>query len=223
MIISIILFGAFALPFASFTEKSYSNLVTYSALWLTMAAVSAAYGPIESSYIPLFMRESGWFDRAPTESASATPVGNEVRHKSQINIGTKASVLSLVAGNLGSIISLLIGVIIANTSRSGAQDGYSSFLIAITVGGTITVVLGGIGWFFVPSVQGPKAPSKNLAFLALKNRTCVATNGHHLHSLTESQNSASSNPFAGIRNPSSSASAGCYGTRPTPTSNRCWA
>ncbi|KAI0444279.1 autophagy-related protein 22 [Xylaria telfairii] len=170
MIISIILFGAFALPFASFTEKNYSNLVTYSALWLTMAAVSAAYGPIESSYIPLFMRESGWFDRAPTESAPATPVGNEMRHKSQINIGTKASVLSLVAGNLGSIISLLIGVIIANTSRSGAQDGYSSFLIAITVGGTITVVLGGIGWFFVPSVQGPKAPSTNLAFLALKNQ-----------------------------------------------------
>ncbi|KAJ8115852.1 hypothetical protein ONZ43_g4569 [Nemania bipapillata] len=60
MIISIILFGAFALPFASFTEKTYSNLVTYSSLWLTMAAVSAAYGTIESSYIPLFMRESGW-------------------------------------------------------------------------------------------------------------------------------------------------------------------
>jgi hypothetical protein len=176
MIVSIILFGAFALPFASFTEKTYENLVTYSSLWLTMAAVSAAYGTIESSYIPLFMRESGWFDRAPVASDSATPVGNELRHKSQMNIGTKTSVLSLVAGNLGSITSLLIGVIVANTSRSGPKDGYNSFLIAITVGGALTVVLGVIGWFFVPSVQGPKAPSKNLAFLALKNRTFVPTN-----------------------------------------------
>ncbi|KAI0190309.1 autophagy-related protein 22 [Astrocystis sublimbata] len=171
MIISIILFGAFALPFASFTGKTQSNLVTYAALWLTMAVVSAAYGTIESSYLPLFMRESGWFDRTPAaESGLAVPLENEVRHKPQLNIGTKASVLSLVAGNLGSITSLLIGVIIANTSRSGATDGYSSFLISITAGGAITIVLGAIGWFFVPSVQGPKAPSKNLAFLALKNQ-----------------------------------------------------
>ncbi|KAI1361227.1 autophagy-related protein 22 [Xylaria arbuscula] len=171
MIVSIILFGTFALPFASFTEKSYDNLVTYSALWLTLAAVSAAYGTIESSYIPLFMRESGWFDRKATPTTdSATSAGNEVRHKSQMNIGTRASVLSLVAGNLGSILSLLIGVIIANTSQSGPVDGYRSFLIAITVGGALTVVLGAIGWFFVPSVRGPKPPSKNLAFLALKNQ-----------------------------------------------------
>ncbi|KAI0814585.1 autophagy-related protein 22 [Xylaria sp. FL0064] len=170
MILSIILFGAFALPFAAFTDKIYENLVTYSSLWLTMAAVSAAYGTIESSYIPLFMRESGWFIRDTVEPDTATAVGNEVRHKSQMNIGTKTSVLSLVAGNLGSILALLIGVIIANTSNSGAQDGYRSFLIAITAGGAVTVVLGTIGWFFVPSVQGPEAPSKNLAFLALKNQ-----------------------------------------------------
>ncbi|KAI1299713.1 autophagy-related protein 22 [Xylaria venustula] len=170
MIVSIILFGTFALPFASFREKTYENLVTYSSLWLTLSAVSAAYGTIESSYIPLFMRESGWFDRAETTPDSVMPGGNEVRHKSQMNIGTKTSVLALVAGNLGSILALLIGVIIANTSNSGPSDGYLSFLIAITVGGAITVVLGFIGWFFVPSVQGPKAPSKNLAFLALKNQ-----------------------------------------------------
>ncbi|KAI1124424.1 autophagy-related protein 22-like protein [Nemania abortiva] len=170
MIISIILFGAFALPFASFTDKTYSNLVTYSSLWLTMAAVSAAYGTIESSYIPLFMRESGWFNRKPVASDATTPITNEVRHKSQMNIGTKTSVLALVAGNLGSIVALLIGVIIASTSQSGAKDGYRSFLIAITVGGVLTVLLGTIGWFFVPSVRGPKPPSKNLAFLALKNQ-----------------------------------------------------
>ncbi|KAI0522110.1 autophagy-related protein 22 [Xylaria bambusicola] len=171
MIVSIILFGTFALPFASFNEKSYENLVTYSALWLTLAAVSAAYGTIESSYIPLFMRESGWFDRkTTTTSDSTTSAGNELRHKAQINIGTRASVLSLVAGNLGSILSLLIGVIIANTSRSGPTDGYRSFLIAITVGGALTVALGAIGWFFVPSVRGAKPPSRNLAFLALKNQ-----------------------------------------------------
>ncbi len=175
MIVSIVLFGTFALPFASFREKTYENLVTYSSLWLTLAAVSAAYGTIESSYIPLFMRESGWFDRTATTPESATPVGNEVRHKSQMNIGTKTSVLALVAGNLGSILALLIGVIIANASQSGPSDGYLSFFIAITVGGSITVVLGVIGWFFVPSVQGPKPPSKNLAFLALKNRTNIST------------------------------------------------
>lgn len=184
MIISIVLFGAFALPFASFTDKSYSNLVTYSSLWLTMAAVSAAYGTIESSYIPLFMRESGWFNRTPEASDSASPVGNEERHKVQFNIGTKASVLALIAGNLGSILSLLIGVIIASTSQSGAQDGYRSFLIAITVGGVLTVVFGSIGWFFVPSVRGPKPPSKNLAFLALKNRTSALPKSSLTISLT---------------------------------------
>ncbi|KAJ2997491.1 hypothetical protein NUW58_g644 [Xylaria curta] len=168
MIASIVLFGTFALPFASFTEKTYNNLVTYSSLWLTMAAVSAAYGTMESSYIPLFMRASGWFNREETTQNETVDV--ELRHKKQIKIGTRASVLSLVAGNLGSILSLLIGVIIANTSRSGAQDGYQSFLIAITVGGAVTVVLGTIGWFFVPSVKGPPPPSKNLAFLALKNQ-----------------------------------------------------
>ncbi|KAJ8133283.1 hypothetical protein O1611_g339 [Lasiodiplodia mahajangana] len=167
MIISIVLFGTFALPFAAFTDKTYSNLVTYSSLWLTMAAVSAAYGTIESSYIPLFMREFGWFVGGSTESGVAN---GEIRHKTQMNVGTKASVLALVAGNLGSILALLIGVIVANTSNSGAQDGYRSFLIAITAGGAVTVLLGTIGWFFVPSVQGPKAPSKNLAFLALKNQ-----------------------------------------------------
>lgn len=173
MIVSIILFGTFALPFAAFTDMTYENLVTYSALWVTLSAVSAAYGTMESSYVPLFMRESGWFDRRPFTSESAPPRENEERHKSQMNIGTKTSVLSLVAGNLGSILSLLIGVIIANTSASGLKDGYRSFLIAITVGGAITVALGTIGWFFVPSVQGPKPPSKNLAFLALKNRTFI--------------------------------------------------
>ncbi|KAI0163835.1 autophagy-related protein 22 [Xylariaceae sp. FL1272] len=167
MIVSIVLFGTFALPYASFTESTYQNLVTYSALWLTMNAVSAAYGTIESSYIPLFMRASGWFEE---RNEQPEPTGNELRHKQQIKIGTKASVLALVAGNLGSILSLLIGVIIANTSRSGPQDGYKSFLIAITVGGALTVVLGTIGWFFVPSVKGPRPPSKNLAFLALRNQ-----------------------------------------------------
>ncbi|KAI0115739.1 autophagy-related protein 22 [Nemania sp. FL0031] len=167
MIISIVLFGTFALPFAAFTDKTYSNLVTYSSLWLTMAAVSAAYGTIESSYIPLFMRESGWFVRNSRDSGAGN---GEMRHKTQMNVGTKTSVLALVAGNLGSILALLIGVIVANTSNSGAQDGYRSFLIAITAGGAVTVLLGTIGWFFVPSVQGPKAPSKNLAFLALKNQ-----------------------------------------------------
>ncbi|KAK6981138.1 autophagy-related protein 22-like protein [Favolaschia claudopus] len=173
MIISIVLFGAFALPFASFTEKTYHNLVTYASLWLTMSAVSAAYAPLESSYLPLFMRESGWFDRpdgARVANANPDLEPEERRLKGNIAFGTRASVLSLVAGNLGSILSLLIGVIIANTSKSGARDGYRSFLVAITAGGAVTVVLGAIGWVFLPSMRGPPAPSRNLPFLALKNQ-----------------------------------------------------
>ncbi|KAH9909602.1 autophagy-related protein 22-like protein [Xylariomycetidae sp. FL2044] len=174
MICSIILFGTFALPFASFKEKTLANLNTYAALYLTMNAVSAAYGTMEASYIPLFMRETGWFGQKPTTEvemvSSNTTAGSGEKHKAHLNRGTKASVLSLVAGNLGSITVLLIALIIANTSNSGASDGYRSFLIAITVGGCLTIVLGTVGWFLIPSVQGVKAPTKNLPWLALRNQ-----------------------------------------------------
>lgn len=121
MIISILLFGTFALPFAALSEKTSHNLVTAASLWLTMAAVSAAYGTMESSYIPLFMRESGWFGSKNREQVR---MEGEEQHKEQLNRGTLVSVLGLVAGNLGSITSLLIGVIILHTSNSGATDGY---------------------------------------------------------------------------------------------------
>jgi hypothetical protein len=120
MIISIILFGTFALPFAALSDQTEKNLVAAASLWLTMAAVSAAYGTMESSYIPLFMRETGWFGK---ERDHVRMVGEE-QHKEQLNRGALVSVLGLISSNLGTITSLLIGVIILHTSKSGAQDGY---------------------------------------------------------------------------------------------------
>lgn len=126
MIASILLFGTFALPFAKFTEKTMENLVAAASLWLTMAAVSAAYGTMESSYIPLFMRESGWFGK--NNRYDEVRKHGEEQHKEQLNRGSLVSVLGLIAGNLGSITSLLIGVIILHTSNSGPKDGYKGYV-----------------------------------------------------------------------------------------------
>ena len=126
MIFSIVAFGAFALPFASFTNKSYRTLVSASALWVTMTTVQGAYGTMESSYIPLFMREAGWLTKRARVDAEGKPViDNEMESQKELfNRGTLVSVLGLLSGNVGTLTSLLIGVIITYTSGTGAFDGY---------------------------------------------------------------------------------------------------
>ncbi|KAF2475882.1 uncharacterized protein BDR25DRAFT_253497 [Lindgomyces ingoldianus] len=170
MIISIIIFGAFALPFTSFADRTYHNLITASALWVSMTTVQGAYGTLESSYIPLFMRETGWLtSRARIgQDGKAVLIEEEESKKQLFNRGTLVSVLGLISGNVGTLTSLLIGVIITYTSGTGAFDGYKDFLLAITIGGCLTIVFGIIGYLTLPSVRGPKLPSKNLPVLAVK-------------------------------------------------------
>lgn len=127
MVISIVLFGALALPFASFTEKTYHNLVTASALWVSMTTIQGAYGTMEASYIPLFMRESGWLDmrhKVQEDGLDSLSYSAEVIAKRYFNKGALVSVLGLIAGNVGTLTSLLIGIIITYTAGTGAFDGY---------------------------------------------------------------------------------------------------
>lgn len=126
MILSIVVFGAFALPFASFPDRTYRNLVSASALWVSMSTIAGAYGTMEASYIPLFMREAGWLTRGAQlnkdRKAGAAQQGDA--NKELFNRGTLVSVLGLLSSNVGTLTSLLIGVIITYTSASGALDGY---------------------------------------------------------------------------------------------------
>jgi hypothetical protein len=66
------------------------------------------------------MRETGWFGK---EKEHVRMVGEE-QHREQLNCGALVSGLGLVSWNIGTITSLLIGVIILHTRRSGATDGY---------------------------------------------------------------------------------------------------
>jgi MFS family permease len=168
MILSIVIFGALALPFAAFSARNYKNLVAASALWVTMTTIQGVYGTLESSYVPLFMRETGWFTPKPRLEHTDERSVEELTKKEQFSRGTLVSVLGLIAGNLGTITSLLIGIIITYSSGTGAFDGYKEFLLAITIAGCLTIVFGIIGWLFLPSVAGPKMPTKNVPFLAVK-------------------------------------------------------
>jgi MFS family permease len=126
LILGIVLFGTFALPFASMTAKTYRNLVSGSILWVFMTTVQGVYGTLSSSYIPLFMREAGWIHtRTKIGQDGRLVVTEEERaNKELFNRGTKVSVLGLLSGNVGSILGQVIGLIIAHSAGSGLTDGY---------------------------------------------------------------------------------------------------
>jgi hypothetical protein len=130
MLASIIAFGAFALPFASLTDKTRKNLVTASSLWVSMTVVTAVYATMESSYIPLFMRENGWIRKQTKVDANGRPVVDTApeSQKEMMNRGTQVSVLGLLASNVGTLTSLLVGVILTHTSGTGASDGNKSYV-----------------------------------------------------------------------------------------------
>jgi hypothetical protein len=117
MMASIYLFGALALPFAALTQKSYSHLNALSVLYVVINAASGLYTVIEASYIPIFMRSVGWFK--PRQRLDDAQVSNAVWRK-----GSKVSVLGLVAGNVGALVALLIGVILTYTRGSYVTAGY---------------------------------------------------------------------------------------------------
>jgi len=126
LILGIVLFGTFALPFASMTSKTYRNLVSGSILWVFMTTVQGVYGTLSSSYIPLFMREAGWIQARTRIGQDGRLVVTEEERatKELFNRGTMVSVLGLLSGNVGSILGQGIGLIIAHTAGSGIMDGY---------------------------------------------------------------------------------------------------
>lgn len=134
MLVTIILFGALALPFAALTHRSYAVLTASSVLFCLLTTIQGAYGTMEASYIPLFMRASGWYQQRPRikdgravedpfpetqpDSAGPTPA------KRAFNKGVRVSVLGLFVSNVGSLTALLIGLIITNTRGQASVTGY---------------------------------------------------------------------------------------------------
>lgn len=137
MLMTIILFGALALPFAALTHRSYAVLKASSALFCLLTTIQGAYGTMEASYIPLFMRASGWYQQRPRiKDGRAVEAVEALRTELQrdstdtppakraFNKGVRVSVLGLFVSNVGSLTALLIGLIITNTRGQGAVTGY---------------------------------------------------------------------------------------------------
>lgn len=130
MMTSIFLFGTLALPFAGLTGKAYSDLTALSVLYCFLTTVSGIYTVIEGSYIPIFMRSTGWFRDSRVSVAQG--------ERSIWNKGVSVSVLALVSSNIGGLTALVIGVILVYGRGSYVKVGYHNYLLAITIGGCIT-------------------------------------------------------------------------------------
>ena len=130
MMTSIFLFGALALPFAGLTKQDYGHLTALSVLYCLLTTVSGVYMVIEGSYIPIFMRSTGWFRDSVEASQQG---GRTIWYK-----GVSVSVLALVAGNVGGLTALLIGVVLVYGRGSYVKMGYFNYLLAITIAGCIT-------------------------------------------------------------------------------------
>lgn len=153
MMTAIVLFGALALPFAGLTDTSYSHLTALSVLYCCLTTIQGVYVVIEASYIPIFMRSVGWFRPSQGEaveavSSSGTPGVStptaattstiDEAEKRTWRKGFTVSVLALVAGNLGGLTALIIGVILVYSRGSYVKIGYHNYLLAITIAGCIT-------------------------------------------------------------------------------------
>lgn len=128
MIASICVFGVLALPFASLTEVSYRDLTASSGLFCALTTVQAIYQMTESSYIPLFMRSAS---RHPTIAGQKPTTAGVVRDTPGAGApdnflvkGSQVSVMGIIAGNVGSLTALLIGIVITYTRGSALQNGY---------------------------------------------------------------------------------------------------
>ncbi|KAJ6186409.1 hypothetical protein N7519_007710 [Penicillium mononematosum] len=146
MMTSIFLFGTLALPFAGLTGKTYSHLTALSVLYCFLTTVGGVYTVIEGSYIPIFMRSTGWF----RESRVAATTGE----RTTWNKGVSISVLALVSSNIGGLTALIIGIILVYGRGSYVQVGYFNYLLAITIGGCITILFALLGQYLLPSMPG---------------------------------------------------------------------
>ncbi|KAK2589699.1 hypothetical protein QQS21_012624 [Conoideocrella luteorostrata] len=166
MMCSIYLFGALALPFAGLTGNDYSHLNALSALYVIISTVSGVYTVIEASYIPIFMRSVGWFSKRARLQDEETRGTSDNKAWMQ---GSMVSVLGLVSGNLGAIVALLIGVIITYSRGSYVTEGYFNFLLAVTVGGCLTILCAAVGHILLPNVPGAERPKdKSIVLLPLR-------------------------------------------------------
>ncbi|KAG6020931.1 hypothetical protein E4U40_005710 [Claviceps sp. LM458 group G5] len=168
MMASIYLFGVLALPFAGLTGNDYGHLNALSTLYVAISTVAGIYTVIEASYIPIFMRSVGWFGQREAMRMQDQERATKSVNKTWIQ-GSKVSVLGLVSGNLGAILGLLIGVIITYSRGSYVTEGYFNFLLAITVGGCLTIFCAGVGHFLLPNIPGaPKPKGKSIFLLPLR-------------------------------------------------------
>ncbi|KAI9677067.1 MAG: hypothetical protein M1817_006906 [Caeruleum heppii] len=171
MITTIVLFGALATPYAGLTDRSFPHLTVSAVLFCAMSSIQGVYGTLVASYIPLFMRASGWY--TPRVRLQDARDGQEEFEGAQarkrfLAKGARVSVLGLVVSNIGAITALLIGVIIAYTKGTAVQNGYHNFLLAVTIAGCITIVLGLAGGFVIPSVKGKTRPPGLLITLSAR-------------------------------------------------------
>ncbi|CAG8948025.1 unnamed protein product [Penicillium salamii] len=164
MMASIFLFGALALPFAGLTGQTYSHLTALSVLYCFLTTTGGVYTVIEGSYIPIFMRSTGWF----RDSRVAASQGE----RATWNKGVSISVLALVSSNLGGLTALIIGVILVYGRGSYVQVGYFNYLLAITIGGCITILFALLGQYLLPSIPGKeldRTKNKFPLLMAFKN------------------------------------------------------
>lgn len=130
MMMSIFLFGTLALPFAGLTGQTYSHLTALSVLYCFLTTLGGVYTVIEGSYIPIFMRSTGWYQDPRAAGAQG--------ERAAWNRGVSISVLAFVAGNIGGLTALIIGIILVYGRGSYVRVGYFNYLLAITIGGCIT-------------------------------------------------------------------------------------
>ena len=132
MMASIFLFGVLALPFAGLTGETYSYLTALSVLYCALTTVQGIYTVIEGSYIPIFMRSTGWF-RTSVVGRSDNSAEGRIWQK-----GVSVSVLALVSSNVGALTALIIGIILVYGRGSYVAVGYFNYLLAITIAGCMT-------------------------------------------------------------------------------------
>lgn len=121
---SIYVFGALALPFAGLVQQSYSNLTALSGLYCALSTLQGVYTVIEGSYVPMFMRSVGLSQLASAESGHDRGLSPRAWVK-----GSRVSVLGLIAGNVGGLVALLIGVILVYTRGSYITAGYQRYVV----------------------------------------------------------------------------------------------
>ncbi|KAG6276363.1 hypothetical protein E4U47_008399 [Claviceps purpurea] len=199
MMASIYLFGVLALPFAGLTGNDYGHLNALSTLYVAISTVSGIYTVIEASYIPIFMRSVGWFGqreamRMQDQERATKSVNKTWIQGSKVSVlglvsGNLGAILGLLIGVIitysrGSYVTEGyfkcvftsldssfpdVSFLYKESVSSASADVAFSFLLAITVGGCLTILCAGVGHFLLPNIPGaPKPKGKSIFLLPLR-------------------------------------------------------